>query len=718
MGDTIPFPAKSRETGNPPSGDVAHVAARRIARICALGLGLDELLGEVCREIQTLCGAEGCHIVSCREDTGMVEVWRSPPTKEWPDPDSAYRSPGAPGRVLDALRSAAFIAVEDLGLLPTDDPVRSMYDSLPVRSVLMFPLKFATRLLGFLSIYKHSVPGEWREGDVRMIGEIVSPIVSAALERRGMEERLRDSEARYRFLADHALDFISLHDTAGKILYASPAARRMLGYRPEEMMGAPAEAFIHPDDSEKFLEGNRRLAQGDKTAVTLQYRLRRKDGGYMEVETVSSPVLDERREIRQVLRVARDLSERKKLEARIFESQKLETIGLLAGGVAHEFNNLLVGITGAVEMLSLLLAGNAEAEKFLAMVERNGERAVELTGQLLAYARQGKYSPRIVSLNQAVSEDVPILKATLPAAVEVRLDLKEEAPPVLADLTQLKQMVMSLCLNAGEAMREGGVLAIRTWKVQDLPDGLEDVAAATGAAATGGTATVIVRSGKPLSGPCSILEVSDTGSGMDRDTLSRIFEPFFSTKFIGRGMGLAAVRGIVESHDGEILVRSEPGKGSTFIVGFPAASGPPPIEEKADAPQPRRKGTVLVADDENDVREVVGAMLRSLGYGVIEARDGVDALEIFRMRRGEIDLVLLDLKMPGMTGDRAFAEMRRIHPAVRGILASGYDESGRIRELVAEGFGGFLQKPFRRDELGRKVDEALADGGRGEGRES
>ncbi len=713
MGDTIPFPAKSRDTSNPSSGEVAHITARRIARICALGLGLDELLGEVCREIQTLCGAEGCHIVSCREDTGRVEVWRSPATGESPDADSAYRSPGALGRVLDALRADAILSVDDLGLLPPDDPVRAMYDTLPIRSVLLFPLKFATRLLGFLSIHRCNAPGEWREGDVRMIGEIVSPIVSAALERRGMEERLRDSEARYRFLADHALDFISLHDPAGKILYASPAARRMLGYRPEEMMGVPAEAFIHPDDVEKFMEGNRRLAQDDKAAVALQYRLRRKDGGYMEVETVSSPVLDERGDIRQVLRVTRDLSERKKMEARLFESQKLETIGLLAGGVAHEFNNLLVGIMGAAEMLSPLLAGNAEAGKFLAMVERNGERAVELTGQLLAYARQGKYSPRVVSLNKAVSEDVPILKAALPAAVEFRLDLHKETPPVLADMTQLKQLVMSLCLNAGEAMRGGGVLSIRTWKVQDLSDGLEDVTATME-----GAASVIVRSGRPLSGPCSILEISDTGIGMDQDTLSRIFEPFFSTKFIGRGMGLAAVRGIVESHDGEILVRSEPGKGSTFIVGFPAASGPPPDEVKTGAPQPRRNGTVLVVDDEDDVREVVGAMLRSLGYRVIGARGGAVALDIFGRRHGEIDLVLLDLMMPGMTGDRVFAEMRRIFPSVRGILASGYDESGRIRELVAEGFGGFLQKPFRRGELGRMVEEVLADGGRGEGRES
>jgi signal transduction histidine kinase len=477
------------------------------------------------------------------------------------------------------------------------------------------------------------------------------------------------------------------------------------------MMGVSAEAFLHPEDGEKFLEGNRRLASGDKTAVTLQYRLRRKEGGYIEVETVSSPVLDERGEISQVLRVTRDLTERKKMETRLFESQKLETIGLLAGGVAHEFNNLLVGITGAVEMLSLMFAENPEAGKYLAMVERNGARAVELTRQLLAYARQGKYSPRIVSLNQAVSEDIPILKAALPAAVEFRLDLDADIPAVLADFTQLKQVVMSLCLNAGEAMPEGGVLAIRTWKEEVPSESIEDAAPA-------GAATGIVRSGRYLSGLCSILEVSDTGIGMDQDTMARIFEPFFSTKFIGRGMGLAAVRGIVESHDGEILVRSEPARGTTFTIRFPASSGPPQEGENPGAPRLRRAGTVLVADDEDDVREVVAAMLGSLGYRVIEARDGVDAVEVYRERFREIDLVLLDLMMPRMSGDRAFAEMRRISPGARGLLASGYDESGRIREIAAEGFGGFLQKPFRRSELGKKVGELLADLGRGEGHEA
>jgi PAS domain S-box-containing protein len=710
MGDTIPFPAKGRVPGDPSSGEVPLIAVPRIARICALGLGLDELLGEVCREAQALCGAEGCHLVSCREDGSRVELRHVSLPSQRADLEAAYRAPDPLGRAMERLRREAVLAIDDLERLPQDDPIRTLYGSLPVRSAILVPLKFGTCLLGLLSLHMYSSSRGWHEGEVRVIAEIVSPILSAALERRRMEDRLRDSEARYRFLADNALDFISLHDPAGNVLYASPAARRMLGYRPEELMGVSAEAFLHPDDREKFREGNGCLTRGESAAVTLQYRLRRKDGGFLEVEAVASALPAGRGEVRQVLRVTRDLTDRKKMESRLFESQKLETIGMLAGGVAHEFNNLLVGITGAVEMLSPLLEGNGEAAKFLAMIGRNGDRAVELTRQLLAYARQGKYSPRVVSLNRAVREDIPILSAALPPSVALRLDLDEEMTPVLADVTQLKQVVMSLCLNAVEAMPDGGVLVIRTRKAEGLPGGVGETAAL-------GAAGGVVRSGRSLSGPCSILEVSDTGIGMERKTLDRIFEPFFSTKFIGRGMGLAAVRGIVESHDGGILVRSEPGNGTSFVIGFPAASGVPEEEKPHASPPESGTGAILLADDEDDVRETVSAMLKSLGYRVIEARGGVEALELFREHCSGIDLVLLDLRMPRMTGEQAFAEMRRISPGVRGLLASGYDESERIREIVAGGFGGFLRKPFRRSELGRKVAEILGHAAPREGPE-
>ena len=708
MGDTIPFPAKNRGPKDQQASEVLNAAVPRIARICALGLGLDELLEEVCREILALCNAEGCYLVSCRENVARPEIWRSSSLGEWPDSSDAYRSEALVGKAMEMLHSDGGQVLDDLELLPPENPIRSLHASSPVRSAMFFPLRFGTRPLGFLSIHMYSAKKSWHEGETRVIADVVAPILSATLERRRMVEQLRDSEARYRFLADHALDFISLHDPDGKYTYASPATLRMLGYRPEEMIGAAAAGFLHPEDREIFQEENRRIGEKDRAAITLHSRLRRKDGSYLDVETVSSPVRDELGEIRMVLRITRDITERKKIGNRLFEIQKLETLGMLAGGVAHEFNNLLLGITGSVEMLRLLMSGNSDAGKYLDMIERSGGRAVELTSQLLAYARKGKYSPRLVSLNWAVLDDAPILKAAFPGSVEFRLDLAEDIPPILADAAQLKQVVMSLCLNAGEAMPDGGVLSIRTRKEEGLSSQQSDERRAKG--------EMIIRSatGDLSQSQRVVLEISDNGCGMDEKTLSRIFEPFFSTKFIGRGMGLAAVRGIVEIHDGEISVRSKPGAGTTFTIVFPAAPDLSEEIEDLEDTQGDGAGTILVADDEDDVREVVSAMLRSFGYRVIEARNGVEAVEMFRERHRDISLVMLDLMMPWMTGDRAFAEMKRICPWVRALLASGYDESERIREIVAEGFQGFLQKPFRRAELGRKVEEILGARGRGE----
>ncbi len=213
----------------------------------------------------------------------------------------------------------------------------------------------------------------------------------------------------------------------------------------------------------------------------------------------------------------------------------------------------------------------------------------------------------------------------------------------------------------------------------------------------------------PGTGTKTVLEVSDTGCGMDAETVSRIFEPFFSTKFIGRGLGLAAVRGIVEGHGGSVRVVSNPGRGTTFTVSFPAAAEEAPAKEETETFPLCGTATVLVADDEEDVRAMLRAMLESFGYRVLEARDGKEAVDLYRERAGGIDLVLLDMMMPRMTGEEAFAEMRRISPSARAILASGYNDRGRIADVVASGFSGFLQKPFRRRELGQKVSEALGN---------
>jgi CheY-like chemotaxis protein len=348
---------------------------------------------------------------------------------------------------------------------------------------------------------------------------------------------------------------------------------------------------------------------------------------------------------------------------------------MLAGGVAHEFNNVLAGIQGAVELLSMHAGGIPQAGPYLDVIRRMANRANELTRQLLAYSRQGKYTPASVPLMRVLSETLPTIRTSLPPGVELSTEWDDALPPVHVDVAQMHQVVMGLCLNAVEAMASGGLLSVRTF-------------------AEPGDGRVV-------------LEVSDTGPGIDAKTMPRIFEPFFTTKGAGRGMGLAAIRGIVDNHGGEIRIVSREGQGTKCTVLLPVSAIPVATEPPSAGGQPDGAGRVLLADDEEDVRGVVHAMLESLGYEVIEARDGLEAVEIFRRRAAEIDLVILDLVMPRLTGEAALRQMRRIAPGVPAILVSGYDESGRIREIVAAGFGGFLQKPFRRQDLGKKVCELL-----------
>jgi PAS domain S-box-containing protein len=703
LGDPIPFRGRLRKDVEPSFFEIPAAVVPNIARICAMGLGMDELLGETCREIVGLCGVDACYLVSYREKDGGSEVRYFAGSGEGPDLRALYGPDPRWGAALDQLRAHGLLATHDISTLPPDDPVRSLHEPHAVRSLLLAPLKFGTGLVGLLALHGYGSPRKWDGEGLRVAGAVAA-ILSAALERRRMEERLKGSEARYRFLADNALDFISLHDPSGKVLYASPAAYRMLGYRPEEMVGCAGEVFLPPEDREAVSAASRRLAAGEVPAVTIQHRIRRKDGGFAEVESACSAVPGSRGDALHILRVTRDITERKMMESRLYESQKLETIGMLAGGVAHEFNNLLAGITGTAEMLSLLLAGNDEAAGYLAVIDRMGSRGAELTRQLLAYAGQGRRRPETVSINRIVRENIPVLKTTLPSSVEVRLELGKEDSAILADALQMKQVVMSLCLNAAEAMPDGGVLTLRTREEESPPGGSPPVGMSGGRGVERTIGPGTLPAGKRL-----VFEVSDTGCGMDEDTISRIFEPFFSTKFVGRGMGLAAVRGIVESHDGFLRVTSEAGKGTTFSLSFPLADGKPAVEEGKETGPLCGRGTILIADDEDDVRAMMRAMLESFGYNVLEARDGKEAVGLYRERSGEIDLLLLDMMMPRMTGEEAFAEIRRIVPSARAVLVSGYDERGRIGEVVASGFSDFLQKPFRRRDLGRLVGEVLAD---------
>ena len=358
---------------------------------------------------------------------------------------------------------------------------------------------------------------------------------------------------------------------------------------------------------------------------------------------------------------------------------------MLAGGIAHDFNNLLTGILGSASLAIMKVPDDSPAKEQLQRILTASEKAAELTNQMLAFAGKGRFVIGPLDLSQLVQDVIPLVRTSISKKTTLRQSFAENLPNIEADKTQLHQVVMNLITNASEALdgNEGEVL-IRTGALEAR--------------------------GNP-EGPAAqiFLEVSDTGSGMDVDTQGKIFDPFFTTKFTGRGLGLAAVQGIVRAHGGTIRVDSKPHRGTKFTVLFPASSRRlSPILEEVETPLLfDRTGTILVIDDEENVRDVARVALEETGYAVLLARDGREAIEVFSERADGIDAVLLDMSMPRMSGEETLAELRSIHPQVRVVLTSGYSEQEISEKFAGKGLAGFVQKPFRASELVDKIHRAL-----------
>ena len=406
------------------------------------------------------------------------------------------------------------------------------------------------------------------------------------------------------------------------------------------------------------------------------------------------PLLDEDGHSRGGVGVLSDVTELKRAEARLRDAQKLESLGLLAGGVAHDFNNLLVGVIGNASLAQEMLSPDHEAGELLAGVLKAGEQAAHLTRQMLAYAGKGKFLVEALDISALIPDMSVLVRPSIPKRTALQLDLKEELPPILADRGQVQQVFMNLVLNAAEAIgsREGqitvktGVENVNASYVQRHPE------------AAG------IQPGKYLS-----LEVRDTGCGMDEGTRARIFDPFFTTKFTGRGLGLAAVAGIVRGHKGAIVVDSEPGKGSCFTVLFPSAAraAEEPVVA-ASQPTPRGAGVVLIVDDEQIVLEMAKKALERQGYTVLLADGGAAAIELLRSRPGDdVALVVLDQSMPNMNGEEVLPELRKLRAEVKVMMSSGYSESETMGLVKGQRVSGFIQKPYTAAGLAERVKACL-----------
>jgi signal transduction histidine kinase/ActR/RegA family two-component response regulator len=390
--------------------------------------------------------------------------------------------------------------------------------------------------------------------------------------------------------------------------------------------------------------------------------------------------------------------ERSRLEAELQHAEKLRSLGVLAGGIAHDFNNLLVSVLGNAELAAKELAPNSKAQAFLAEISTAARCAADLTQQMLAYSGKGKFVVEPVDLPEIVEEMSRLLRASIPRNITLARDFPEELPGIEADATQIRQILMNLVINAAEAIgEEEGVIT--------LSAGVEQV--------EGSQPAADYWHGGPATAPYVYLRVADSGRGMDEQTKARIFEPFFSTKFAGRGLGLAAVLGIVRGHRGGIRVETRLKSGTKFTVLFPRSAKTPAQRSVAAAAAEhpiRGEGTVLVVDDERAIRSLIRRVLERRGFSIVTANDGAEALQIFRKQSDSIVLVVLDLTMPRMGGRETLERLRAIRPDVSTILTSGYNQDV-IESMIVEPTA-FLHKPFTPRELLAAVSSALPGHGR------
>ena len=501
---------------------------------------------------------------------------------------------------------------------------------------------------------------------------------------------LRESEARLRTVVADAPIILFALDRAGTVILSEGKGLARVGLAPGELVGRPLVTYtprLGPLLG-RALAGEAVTWTGGAPEATFECRL--------------TPERDATGAVTGVIGLAIDLTERTQaeearlaLERKLLETQKLESLGVLAGGIAHDFNNLLVSVLGNASLALGELPPDAPVRPRLERIETAARRGAELTRQMLAYAGRGGLSPERVQVNELLAEMQDLLAVSMSKTVTMHYQPAPDLPAVEADPTQIRQVLMNLLVNASEAVGEAdGTVTLRTAVVDLDAAALQAVRASPGA----------------TPGPHVLVEVTDTGCGMDAATADKIFDPFFSTKFTGRGLGLATVIGIVRRHRGALAVTTAPGRGTTFRVFLPCAPSAAAADATAAPPTPAaepRGRTVLVVDDEDDVRAVTQHMLERLGCRVLAAADGREGIDLFRAHAGVIDAALVDLTLPRLGGEEIARRLRGIRPDTRVILMSGYDDAHCTGEPADHGTAGFLRKPFTVGDLGAMIDRAL-----------
>jgi PAS domain S-box-containing protein len=649
----------------------------RIQRSITHGVSREDVLDAICEGARELLGDEvaGLQLVPTDDPTVLELV-----AMKGRDADDlrGARVPKSEGIAGRAIADGRLVVSENY---QEDAYAAQTFRERGLRAVMSAPVHESGRTVGALTVASYQ-PGRRYSSIERDMLLAFADHASLALSDARSIQAMREADAarmqaRFRSLVNSSSDMITVIDSAGQIVYASPSVERSLVLPDSGYAGTPMALLIHPDDRSRAIDFIAAVARNRTPAEPVEWRMRSVDGSWMEVETIATGQLDDP-DVQGIVLNSRNVTERKRLEAQLRQSQRLESVGQLAGGIAHDFNNFLSVIRGYARFVVDGLDDDSPLRSDAEEIEKAAERAARLTSQLLVFSRHERVQHRAVDVGEVLRGLTSLLARTLGEDVSLFTDVERPLLRVEADPTQIEQVLVNLAVNSRDAMPSGGELHIGLANVAETPDG----------------------------GAAVKLTVRDTGVGMAPDVVDRAFEPFYSTKPKGEGtgLGLATVYGIVTQAGGTIEIDSTPGTGTTIEVVLPATEAPAPAEPKRDEVEAAaaQGETILVVEDEAAVRRLTSRILIREGYTVLEAANGQEAIQTWEAHPGEIDLLLTDVVMPGMSG-KELAEELGIEP----VFMSGYTDDVMLRHGV-EGLR-LVQKPFDAQTLLGSIRSALDD---------
>ena len=597
-------------------------------------------------------------------------------------------------------------ALEAPGLVIISNPLEECPDCPMSRKAwcvgaMAIRLEYQDRVFGVLAVAS-AAGGIADEEEHDLLSEVAQDVGMALHnleqqeQRKEAEKQLHEVEARYRTLFHRSLEMVFVHDFAGQFVDVNERGLSLLGYDREEIKDIEFPVLLDEEDLPRAMEAMKKIyEQGFEDNIN-EYRVRTKDGKHIWIE-VTGARLDRDGEPMGVIGLARDITQRKKLERQLNSAQRMEAVGRLAGGIAHDFNNMLTVITSYSGFLLELFQQGDPSREDVQEILRAANRATKLTQQLLAFGRRQAAQPTVLDLNEVMREMDRMLQRLITEDIELRTLFEEELGAVKADRGQLEQVIMNLVINARDAMPHGGKLTVQTANVVLDAHYFQDKAV----------------DNPP--GPYVMLSVSDTGTGMDAHIKEHIFEPFFTTKAEGQGtgLGLATIYGIVKQNEGCVWVYSEIGVGTTFKVYLPRIETVRTIEAAPSSKQAALAGeeTILLVEDERAVRMVAGRILSRAGYGILEAESAIDALSLIEQHDGPIDLMLTDVIMPKMSGRELADRLKVLRPDIKVLFMSGYTNDVIAHHGVLDEGTAFIEKPFTRDALLGKVRTTLDESG-------